>query len=541
MSTDMGARRRAGALGHVPAQLATLAQAVADLTGVRRLALALFAGALSALALAPFYGVPFLFVTMPILVWLIDGAGAGRRGLWRAACAGWAFGFAFFLVGLHWIGNAFLVDADTFGWMIPFVAVLLPGGLALFPALACTLARAVWLPGAARLPLFAVIWVASEWLRGHVLTGFPWNLLGHTWGSTLVMEQTVAYVGVYGLSLITTLCAVSPAALAAREGTRQSVWFMPAALAALALLAALGALRLTLVPVSFVDGIKLRLVHASLDQQVLSDRAQAAPVFSQYLTLSAAPGLSSITHIIWPEAAAPIVLTREPVALQAIADLLAPGQTLMTGSARVERSEHAPVKVYNSMHVVDDEGQIIATYDKSHLVPFGEFLPAEGLLERLGLMKLTGGLGSFARGSGPRTLSVPETPLFGPLICYEIIFPAAVRDPAIRPEWFVNMTDDSWFGAGVGPRQHFDSARLRAIEEGIPVARAANRGTTAIIDSLGRIVAAAGPRDVGALDGPLPRARPATLYGEIGDLALLLAMMSALGLAALFARRSSDS
>ncbi len=511
-----------------------LAQSVPSLRGARRALTALVAGGLSAAAMAPLYIVPILFVSVPVLIWLIDGSGSGVRGIGRAAASGWLFGFGFFLCGLYWIGNAFLVDADTFGWMIPFVAVLLPGGLALFPACVCALARAFWRKGPTRLVLFAALWALSEWLRGHILTGFPWNLFGDAWVSVLPVAQSVAWIGIQGLSLVTVLAAASFASLseAMRRG-RRVLWralIAPgAALASFTLIGVAGLIGLSTPAPPPVEGVRLRIVHAALAQATLEDPTMREGIFNTYLALTARPGLDKITHVLWPEAAVPFVLSREPAALDAIGVLLGPHTVLVTGAPRLQHTNpDQPPHVFNSAHVVDSEGHILATYDKAHLVPFGEYIPFEKLLRRLGLMQLAGNLGSFDRGPGPRTLTIPGAGPFAPLICYEVIFSGAVLDPTVRPAWLANLTDDSWFGTSAGPRQHFDQAKLRAIEEGLPVVRAANRGVSAVIDPRGRVIARAPLEETGALDSALPAPLAQTLYARWRDAPFALAIVSML-------------
>jgi apolipoprotein N-acyltransferase len=509
--------------------------------GWQRYGLAVAAGTLSAGAMAPAYAAPLLFLTLPTLLWLVDGTVGVRHGILKAALLGEAFGFGFFLAGLYWVGRAFLVDADTFGWMIPFVELLLPLGLGLFVAAVTAATRALSAEGWPRVLLFAGFWTLCEWIRGHILTGFPWNLLGYSWGSLLPMMQGAAYFGVYGLSFLTALGAASVALAGDREERVRGLDLRVAPAVAIIVLFVLGlagALRLGLHKRADVADVRLRIVHAALDQRKIDDPAMREPIFANYLALTARPGLDHVTTVIWPEAAVPFPLSRDPAALDAVAQTLPAQTVLLTGALRVARhaADDMPA-VFNSMHALDGEGRILVTYDKAHLVPFGEYLPLEKTLEALGLSKLTGGLGSFARGPGPRTLSVPGAPPFGPLICYEIIFPHAVLDPEQRPAWFVNITDDSWFGTGAGPRQHFAAARMRGIEEGLPVIRAANRGISAIIDPAGRIVAAAAPESVGVLDGPLPRAMPRTLYSRVGDMPAAGFVFLSLGMGLWGARR----
>lgn len=534
-------------LARAQGEVADLADRVRALHGFARLAAAMASGALSVLSFAPVYFVPVLGLTLPVLVWLMDGVaaapGAGPRAVRTAArpafVVGWGFGFGFFLAGLYWIGNAFLVDSDTFGWMIPFVAVLLPGALALFPALALAAVCFVWAPGWPRIALFAVAFAANEYLRGHVLTGFPWNLMGYAWGSTLPVLQLAALIGAYGLSFLTVLGAASFALIGDRTGGHTRLLPL-AALVFFALVGVWGLVRLDTHPPAATPGVRLRLVHAALDQRDIENPALRGAIFAHYIALSERAGLPSRTIVIWPEAAVPFVLSREPKALSAIGDMLPPKTVLITGAPRLENApDSTDYKVFNSLHAIDSAGRIIATYDKTHLVPFGEYLPLAPLLERIGLAQLAGSLGGFSPGSGLRTLSVPDAPAFGPLICYEVIFPGDVTEAGVRPFWLVNVTDDSWFGSGAGPRQHFDSARMRAIEEGLPLVRVANKGFSAIVDPFGRIVAKSGLDDVGVLDGDLPQFKSRAFYGRFGDVAAGFLVASVLGLGLAFRSKTA--
>ncbi len=238
-------------------------------------------------------------------------------------------------------------------------------------------------------------------------------------------------------------------------------------------------------------------------------------------------GMAGVTHLIWPESAFPFLLTERPEALAAIADLLPPGATLVTGAARAERvpdSQDEP-PVYNSVYVIGDGGEILDAYDKVHLVPFGEYLPLRNFLGAFGLRQLIALPSGFAAGHRLRTLPIPHAPPFGPLVCYEVIFPGAVIEPGNRPDWLINVTNDEWYGETPGPYQHFLQARVRAVEEGLPLVRAANSGVSAIVDAHGRVVASLGLGRVGVLDGGLPVSLPPTPYGRFGDWIFLALLM----------------
>ncbi len=366
----------------------------------------------------------------------------------------------------------------------------------------------------------------SEWLRGHVLTGFPWNAFGYTITSPLVLAQSAALVGIWGLTFIAVAVFATPAALTDDPAHSRRRW-LPLALAAalLAGLAAYGSAHLSRNPTRFVDGVKLRIMQPNLPQDTRFKYSARHEVMNRYLALSdrstgpQSTGVRDVTHLIWPESAFPFFLTREADALAQIATLLPQGTVLITGAARA--GDVAPgaktIRAYNSIYVIDHDGTILTVYDKVHLVPFGEYLPFQSTLESLGLMQLTKLPGGFIPGDRHRSYPVPRAPRFMPLICYEIIFPRAAVTPDERPGWLLNLTNDGWFGISSGPYQHFQQARIRAIEEGLPLVRAANTGISAIVDPLGRIVKILPLGTEGVLDAPLPRAYGRTLYVRSGD------------------------
>jgi apolipoprotein N-acyltransferase len=514
--------------------------------GWRRAALAFVAGAVSTLALAPFNAWPLMFVTFPVAVWLIDGSAAGRLGgVLAAAGAGWWFGFGYFLAGLYWVGNAFLVDAKTFGWLLPVAVAGLPAGLAIFTAAGFALARMAWGRGPTRILVLAIALTVVEWLRGHVLTGFPWNAYGYALTGPLVLAQGAALAGLWGLTFAAVAMFASPAVLADERVDTPRPWLpLLCSIVVLAGLAGYGVMRLQANPTAFVEGVRLRIMQPNLQQDEKFNYATRQNVMSRYLTLSDratgpdAMGVRDVTHLIWPESAFPFFIARNAEALAQIAALLPPGTVLITGGARPDEQSAGTqiVRGYNSIYVIDHDGSIIAVYDKVHLVPFGEYLPYQDTLESFGLMQLTKVQGGFIPGERRRPLGVPRAPHALPLICYEIVFPgqAVPRDGA-RPGWLINLTNDGWFGNSTGPYQHFQQARVRAIEEGLPLVRAANTGISAVVDPLGRIVKHLPLGTEGVLDAPLPRVVAPPLFVRAGD--SLAGLMIAAAVALVIRRR----
>jgi apolipoprotein N-acyltransferase len=512
--------------------LRRFAHAVVLAWGWRRALIAFAAGAASALAMAPLHAWPLLFITFPVLVWLVDGAGAGRWGrALSAAAAGWWFGFGYFLAGLYWIGIAFLVDAPTFGWLMPFAVLGLPAGLAILTGLGVGFAGLLWNPGPARILSLAAALTISEWLRGWLLTGFPWNAFGYALTAPLPLAQAAALIGLWGLTFLAVAIFASPATLADDKTETRRPWLpLALGLAALGLLAGFGAVRLANTPTACVEGVKLRIMQPNLPQDAKFNYRAKADVMARYLRLSdlsTGPdrrGVRDATHLIWPESAFPFLLAREPDALAQIADLLPPGTVLITGAARGAQSAPASgtLRAYNSIYAIDHDGSVLSVYDKVHLVPFGEYLPIQNFLESLGLQQLTKVRGGFTSGDRRRLLVLPGVPPALPLICYEIIFPGQVVARGERPGWLLNLTNDGWFGDSTGPYQHFHQARVRAIEEGLPLVRAANTGISAVVDPLGRIVRAMPLGAEGVIDAPLPRPVAATIFSRFGDIWLVI-------------------
>jgi apolipoprotein N-acyltransferase len=505
--------------------------------GWKRAAIALAAGALSALAMAPFNAWPVLFLSFPVVVWLIDGAGAGRwRGVPGAAMTGWWFGLGYFVPGLYWIGYAFLVDAPTFAWLLPFAVLGLPAYLALFTALGFAVARLIWTTNGSRVLALAASLTLSEWLRGQVLTGFPWNAFGYALSEPLALAQTASLLGLWGLTFLSVAIFASPAVLIDGGAGGRRRWIAPVmALLLLVAMGIFGLVRLSLQPTVMIAKVKLRIMQPNLQQDVKFNYAAKPEVMQKYLALSdrasgpQSTGVRDASILIWPESAFPFFLTREADAMAQIAELLPKGTILITGSVRAPDLPPGVriTRAYNSIYAIDHDGSVLSIYDKLHLVPFGEYLPFQGLMEKLGFEQLTRVQGGFIAGTRRRTMELPNAPRMLPLICYETIFPGDVAMRDDRPGWIINLTNDGWFGNSTGPYQHLQQARLRAVEEGLPVVRAANTGISAVIDPSGRIVGRLELGTEGVLDASLPMALPPTLYARLRDIPIAVLVAGA--------------
>lgn len=534
--------------------LAPLAHRVTLASGWVRLALAWIAGACGALAMPPFGFLPALCVALVPAVWLLDGAATASSRLGRragtalaAGAIGWAWGFGYLTAGLWWLGAAFLVEADQFAYLMPLGVLGLPAALALFYGAGFAAARLLWSSGPGRIAALAFGISAAEWLRGHLLTGFPWNTLGMALGQNLWLMQAASVVGLYGLTVLAVLVCAAPATLADAGGPARRLGPPAAALLLLVGLAAGGALRVPSGPMPEVPGVRLRLVQANIPQDARFNPRNRDGILERYLGLSdsaTAPdrqGLRDVTHLIWPESSFPFLIQRDPQALRRIGSALPPGTLLVTGAARAD--EPLPgerLHFYNSILMIGQDGFVGGRYDKLHLVPFGEYLPGpvDGLLRTLGLKQFVAVPGGFTPGEGeePLPLAVPGLPPVAPSICYEAIFPGAVASHRERPGLLLNVTNDGWFGDTPGPRQHFAQARLRAVEEGIPLVRAANTGISAVVDPYGRVTGMLSVGTEGVLDRNLPRnLRERPPYGRFGDVFFTVLLLGC-GLLALLAR-----
>jgi apolipoprotein N-acyltransferase len=493
------------------------------------------AGALTPLALPPVYLVPALAITLPVLLWLLDGVKSGRG----AFAVGWGFGSGFFACGLYWISNALLIDAARFGWLIPIALGGLGLGLGLFHGLLTWLVWRSKAERSARLLVFAGLWVLLEMLRGWFLTGFPWNLMGSVWAAWPSMMQGASVIGTYGLSLLTVLLFSTPALMGwaghKGQGRRRSAAQVAAAVGTLLLLAIVGKAMIPSAPAPTAEGVRLRLVQPNIPQAEKWQPERRMANLNAYLRLSLAPSDQPVTHVIWGETAVPYSLdgTNDSELRAALAEGLADADPqaslplLLTGAVRRTPQGQEPFQVWNSLVALDQKGQIQGWYDKSHLVPFGEYVPLRTVLP---LPKITAGSVDFTAGPGRVTMALPGLPPFSPLICYEIIFPGAVALPPAenqRPSWLLNITNDGWYGLSAGPHQHYATARLRAVEEGLPLVRVANTGISAIVDPWGREVVRLDLGAEGFVDGPLPLPIAPPLYAILGNpIPLTLALLT---------------
>lgn len=490
-----------------------------------RMGIASAAGAMVVASLPPVSLTPLALVSFAGLFALLH-----RQGVARALTIGWAFGLGQFGAGLSWITESFQVDAETFGALaVPAVGGL-AAALALFPALASAGHALVGRWQFARsLPLaaitFAALWAGSEWLRGHVLTGFPWNLAAYALVDRPLLRQPAAVFGSYGMSFLVVLAgAWLGAALLARTTARVVPLSLAVALAGS--VAGMG-LWLSGREARPDSGLRLRIVQGNIPQAEKWAPGSRARTLEKYLRLSAMPGDYDL--LLWPETAFPGFLDEDAGARARTADSLPAGAFLLTGAPDRRRSADG-VRYFNKVQAYGPAGELVESYAKHHLVPFGEYVP---LRDWLPFERMVESLGDFTPGPGPRTLALPGVPPVAPAICYEIIFAGHVTDRLFRPDWIFNATNDAWFGTSIGPEQHLAAARMRAVEEGLPVIRAANTGISAVIDARGAVLARRELQQDAVIDAPLPPALPMTPYARYRDWMPLALVAAALAFGAL--------
>ncbi len=500
--------------------IAGLARVRAARPGWRRLGVAAALGALVAAGQAPLGA---WWLALPALAGLV-ALTARAPGPGAAAWLGWLGGAGHFLAALSWLVEPFLVDPWRHVWLAPFAVFGMAFGLALFWAGAAALGH--WFGRGAALRAFALALAltAAEMARGYVLTGFPWAMIGHVWIGTPVMQGAVL-AGAGGLTLLTLLLAALPAAAARRAWAALGAGGAGAALAAAWTMGAVWQDRPVPEPARVAE---IRLVQPNAAQHLKWHPDWVHVFFERALELTAASGDPDL--VVWPETAVPYLLENAGPALEMVAE--AAGAPAAVGIQRGSRGAF-----HNSVAVIGPDGTAAAIYDKHHLVPFGEYVPFAHWLAGVDLPAFAArGLSGFTAGPGPRTLDLGAAGTALPMICYETIFARHLRTDR-RPDWVLQATNDAWFGRHTGPWQHLAQARLRAVEQGLPVLRAANTGVSAVIDARGRTVAALPLGSAGKIDAPLPAALAPTPYARMGDGPLALALLGLLALMALARRR----
>ena len=510
------------------------------LQGLSPLLLAILAGLAAAFAQPPWGFLPGV-MGYGLMFRLIDGA-RGPSPIRTAFFRGWITGCAYFVVSVWWISQPFKVDAAEQGWMGPLAVPLVAMFMALFWGAASAAYRAMAGRGVLRALLFAAALSGFEWLRGHILTGFPWDLPGETWMAGSPLSQTAAFVGAYGLTWITLAGAAALVVEAeGRAGRRMAL----AAVATLAGLWGVGAQRLHQNLPAAPGAPWVRVVQPDIPQAIKYDPASFAAILGRYVGLTARPANGPAPDVIvWPEGAIPAAfgdyLAPGTWTREAITEALAPGQTLILGGYRFARAPNGQTVTFNSLaalRVVNGDLTVKGLYDKYRLVPFGEFMPLDGVAGALGIKQLVHVGDGFTPGPRPRPLRLAGLPAVQPLICYEALYPGFTRAGSklsgLRPSWIVNISNDAWFGTASGPRQHFNMASYRAIEEGLPIVRATPTGISGFIDAFGRTIPGKrlGVGALGVIDAKLPPALPPTLYDRFGDglffLALALSFLGA--------------
>jgi apolipoprotein N-acyltransferase len=507
-------------------RLAFLARLVAsaemfNLSSMLNVLLLLMCGAFTGLALPPigWWWLMFVgFTTLHLLLhpkFILSKRQVFGRGL--------SFAFGYFVVAFHWIGFAFTVDAATYLWMMPFAV----GGLALFMAcywaVALTLVSRIpekFVPVLARIPVAIGL---AEYVRGHLLTGFPWSSVGLISETMGGFVQVSSLIGMTGLTVVLLALAVLPVQILRH---RQIVF--PALLVLILPVGWLwGNDRVDQNPTQYVPDVSVRLVQPNIAQSDKWRQENAADIFNSLLELTQRPDQSQASSrvVIWPESAIPFLLDENADALQRIAVALGDNRVLLTGAIRRQLGAAGEPPYFTSILQIDSFGSVRGVYDKWRLVPGGEFLPFEPILSRLGFRKVVSLPESFTAGQGPAALNIPGMGRAAMLICYEAIFPHHLL-PVPRPDWIVNVTNDGWFGQSVGPHQHLAQVRMRAIEQGLPIARAANTGISAMIDPVGRLIARSALDSVAVIDTSLPQALSAgTNYSKWGDYMFLLMLL----------------
>lgn len=477
---------------------------------------AFFCGWLTVAAFPPHYLFPVLFLTFSLLLVLINKANFP----FQAFKIGYSFGFALFAFGFAWVGNALLIDAWHFGWLYPITLAASGAFFGLFIAIPAYLAFYFknLLP---RYLAFCSLFVIFEWIRSFFLTGFPWNLQGYVLAFSDRLIQLASIGGTYLLSLIVVMICSLPALLSQNRSKKVIRICLVVPLGTLLFMYLFGSIRLYNQNTEQSD-TTIRIVQPSIPQAMKWKKETLEYNFNQYIRISQSRKLDNIDFVIWGETATPFPLDYDFSHLQDIREAVPDNGYLVTGLVRYKFDIYQNYYPLNSMFIIDEYGQILASYDKSHLVPFGEYIPLRQYLPEF-IRPVANAIGNFLSGNGPTRIQVPGQPSLGALICYEVIFPHQILDQSQRPQWLINLTNDGWYGDSSGPYQHLVSTRMRAVEEGMTIARAANTGISALISPYGAILGELPLNYTGILDVSLPKVSQfQTIYSRLGNLPVLL-------------------
>lgn len=468
--------------------------------------LLLVLGLLSPLAFAPVFLFPILFVTFSCFLFLLSNSISKKN----AFLLGWWFGFGFFISGLYWISFALLLDVSSFGWLIPFAVLLIPAILAIYVGLTGLLAKTFSKNKYQLLINFICLWTIVEIIRVNILTGAPWLLLGYSLCFSDSMLQSASIFGVYGLSFV-VLCITCSPYLLLNQYKKIDLVFIAAALLIFIANYSFGYIRLQH-STQDLSNTKIRIVQANISQDLKWDPEEKLNNMTKYANLTSHNN-KDIDYIIWPESALPFpISSQNKIKLNGI---IPKDSFLLTGGVRID-DQNRPTEIWNSMFAINHEGQIVNFYDKIHLVPFGEYIPLKKFIP---ITKITQGTIDFSPGQTLKTIKTSNNlPSFAPLICYEVYFPENIVLKKQAPDFIVNFTNDGWYGNTSGPYQHLYMTKLRAIEQGIPVIRAANTGISAVIDPYGRIVEKLTLNSSGIIDSNLPNSLKAkTIYNKFSN------------------------
>ncbi|XVN43626.1 MAG: apolipoprotein N-acyltransferase [Candidatus Rickettsia vulgarisii] len=469
---------------------------------------------LSGLAFAPVFFIPGL-LGIGLLCYQVQIS----KNWQEALKLGFIFGFGHFLTSMYWISIGVSVYIDEFWWAIPFALFGLPIILACFIAGSCALSFLARNNYYYQF-IFCLCWVFFEWLRSWLFTGLPWNLIGYAFSFSNILIQSSSIVGIYGLSFFVVYISTSFYPIFSRNYRQLKILLLSSSLIIL-LITSYGILRLNNNPTNF-SNIKVRVVQPSIPQVAKWDEQEFWKNLNSHITLSEEQGDTDL--IIWSEAALVAPYNYEPIKRKLLSMLAKKNAILITGGITNNDLADEDFEIYTSLYALTQEGSQLFEYHKSHLVPFGEYMPLKNILP---LKKITHGFLDYTEGDGKLVALSKYNLIIKPLICYETIFPNLVRTTNKSADLIINVTNDAWYGNFSGPYQHLQISRMRSVENGLPMVRTANNGISAIIDPVGRIINSLPINKVGYIDSFIPyKTKSITTYSQYGDICVLLAVIA---------------